>query len=82
MKTVVGRDSLAKGDRPVAVAIGTFDGVHVGHRALIGRAVERARQEDHIATVLTWDRHPSATLRPDEVPPQLTAARRPMNGGA
>lgn len=72
MRTIVGRDALQKGERPASVAIGTFDGVHVGHRGLISRALDRARAENQAATVLTWDRHPAATLRPDKVPPQLT----------
>ena len=76
MNTIVGRDALRRGDRPSAIAIGTFDGVHVGHRALIGRALESARANDFVSTVLTWDRHPAMTLRPDKAPPQLTTPER------
>ena len=76
MKTVVGRDSLGALDERTAVAIGTFDGVHVGHRALIGQTVERARRDGLLSTVLTWDRHPAATLRPDKLPPLLTTPER------
>ena len=76
MKTIVGRDSLERGERAAAIAIGTFDGVHIGHRALISRTLEHAGTNDMIATVLTWDRHPAATLRPDKVPPQLTTPER------
>ncbi|MDQ4143213.1 MAG: bifunctional riboflavin kinase/FAD synthetase [Actinomycetota bacterium] len=76
MKTIVGRDSLKEAAGPAAVAIGTFDGVHIGHRALIGRTLEHARKDDLVATVLTWDRHPAATLRPDKEPPQLATPER------
>ena len=76
MRTIVGRDSLERGERPAAVAIGTFDGVHVGHRALIARSLDHARRHGSVPSVLTWDRHPAVTLRPDKAPPQLTTPER------
>ena len=76
MRTLVGRDALERGDRPAAIAIGTFDGVHVGHRALIARGLDHARRHATVSTVLTWDRHPAVTLRPDKAPPQLTTPER------
>jgi riboflavin kinase/FMN adenylyltransferase len=57
---------------PEAVAcIGTFDGVHLGHRHVIGRAVELGRQTDRPSIVVTFDRHPAAILAPDRVPPAI-----------
>jgi len=53
-----------------AVALGTFDGVHLGHRRVIGSAVDRARERGLVATVATFDPHPLRVLRPDQ-PPQL-----------
>ncbi|MDQ3955721.1 MAG: bifunctional riboflavin kinase/FAD synthetase [Actinomycetota bacterium] len=76
MKTVVGRDSLGSLDERTAVAVGTFDGVHVGHRALIAQTAQRAKRDDLATTVLTWDRHPAATLRPEKLPPLLTTPER------
>jgi riboflavin kinase/FMN adenylyltransferase len=55
-----------------AVAIGNFDGVHVGHRALIRRAGELARP----AIALTFDPHPSAVLAPRVVDQLTSLARR------
>ena len=75
MDVVVGRDALDGGGPPGAVTIGTFDGVHVGHLALVERTVELAAGELD-AVVVTWDRHPNATLRPDRVPPKLTTLER------
>lgn len=51
--------------RPVHLAIGIFDGVHLGHRAVITAAVEAARRSGGLAGVLTFWPHPSAVLRPD-----------------
>ena len=61
---------------PSAVTIGFFDGVHLGHRAVIGRTVERARAEGLRALAVTFDRHPLQTLSPGKVPPLLTTLRR------
>jgi riboflavin kinase/FMN adenylyltransferase len=55
-----------------AVAIGNFDGVHVGHRALIRRARELAGAQDAAAVALTFDPHPSVLLAPK--PPQMISS--------
>src|SRR5205085_9922601 len=59
-----------------AVAIGNFDGVHVGHRALLRRARELADASGLAAVALTFDPHPSALLSPHGAPPQLTSLAR------
>ena len=59
-----------------AVAIGNFDGVHVGHRALVARAKELAAAHDARAVVLTFEPHPSALLSPHGPPPRLTSLAR------
>lgn len=56
---------------PCALAIGNFDGVHVGHQALI-REMERCASEKSILpAVLTFDPHPTAVLAPDRIPPEI-----------
>jgi riboflavin kinase/FMN adenylyltransferase len=59
--------------RPRALALGTFDGVHAGHRAVIGRAVELARERGLGSAVVTFDRHPLAVVDPARAPRLLTA---------
>jgi riboflavin kinase/FMN adenylyltransferase len=60
-----------------AVALGSFDGVHLGHQAVIERAVAIARERDLIACVATFHPHPITVLRPELAPRQLsTIARR------
>lgn len=78
MKKLVGLDFLSPPDEGAAVTIGTFDGVHVGHRSLIARTIADAGARGIAAAVVTWDRHPAATLRPGAVPPQLTTPERKM----
>lgn len=58
--------------RPRALALGTFDGVHVGHRAVIGRAVELGRERGLTSAAVTFDRHPLAVIDPARAPRLLT----------
>lgn len=51
--------------RPLHLAIGMFDGVHLGHQAVIEAARHSARREGGLAGVLTFDPHPSRLFRPD-----------------
>src|SRR4051812_13154047 len=53
-----------------SLALGTFDGVHTGHRRVIGSALDWARAHGATASVVTFDPHPLQVLRPEE-PPQL-----------
>src|SRR5918995_589374 len=78
MKQYVGLGALETLGAGASVTVGTFDGIHIGHRALIARTVERARERDVAAVAVTWDRHPMQTLRPDRVPLLLSEAGRKM----
>ena len=53
-------------------ALGTFDGVHIGHARLMGEAVRLAREFDVPSAALTFDRHPLSLIRPSAVPMALT----------
>jgi riboflavin kinase / FMN adenylyltransferase len=50
------------------VALGNFDGFHLGHQAVVGRAIERARAEGRPAIVATFDPHPARLFHPDAPP--------------
>ena len=50
--------------RKVVIALGTFDGVHLGHQVVIRRAVEEGRKRGLRVGVVTFDPHPQAVLRP------------------
>lgn len=53
-------------EQPVVLTIGKFDGVHRGHQALIGAAVQRAHEHGAVCAVLTFDPHPRTVLTPEE----------------
>lgn len=61
MRVFRGFDSLPRFVRPV-VTVGSYDGVHLGHRALIDRLVAEARAQGGESIVLTFDPHPRITL--------------------
>jgi riboflavin kinase/FMN adenylyltransferase len=69
----LGEDAaLPEGSPGTVATVGTFDGVHRGHQAVVRRAVERARAAGLRSVVVTFDPHPSEVLRPDRAPPLLT----------
>jgi riboflavin kinase/FMN adenylyltransferase len=53
-------------------AIGNFDGIHRGQRAIFNRITERAAAKDLQSVVVTFEPHPVSVLRPDEAPARLT----------
>ena len=67
---------LPESARGGAVAIGNFDGVHLGHVRIVRRLLERAREVSGPAIVFTFDPHPVRILRPAECPPPLTWTER------
>lgn len=58
------------------MTLGNHDGVHLGHRALLAAARERAGREGLTVTAVTFDPHPSMVLAPDRAPPLLTTMAR------
>jgi riboflavin kinase/FMN adenylyltransferase len=67
--------SLPKAALHGVVAIGNFDGVHRGHRALIEAAGAQAREHGAPLGVVTFEPHPREVLAPDTAPPRLTPLR-------
>lgn len=58
----------------IAATIGTFDGVHLGHRALLAELRESAQRQGLTPHIITFDPPPSIVLRPEEAPGQLSTA--------
>lgn len=63
---------------PVALAIGNFDGVHLGHAALAARLGEVAKQYGVVPTVLTFEPHPREFFAPQSAPARLTTFREKL----
>lgn len=60
--------------RGAVVAIGNFDGVHLGHQAVLASAREEARRQGRPLVVLTFEPHPRTVFSPDHPVPRLTPA--------
>ena len=63
---------LPQSSPPSAVAIGMFDGVHLGHREVLECLLERSQSDCLLSTVLTFEPHPAVLLRPESAPLLLT----------
>jgi riboflavin kinase/FMN adenylyltransferase len=59
------------GGKKVCLAIGFFDGVHLGHQQIIRQTISDARQHDALALVVTFDKHPNSIVAPEKVPPLI-----------
>lgn len=64
-------EELADLGQPLHLALGVFDGVHLGHQAVIARAVEAAKREGGLAGLLTFDPHPIQVIAPAKAPAAL-----------
>ena len=70
---------LAQIPGPVFLAIGVFDGVHLGHQAVISTAARHAAEAGGTAVVVTFDPHPAKILRPEKSPRLLTATQHKIS---
>jgi riboflavin kinase/FMN adenylyltransferase len=68
--------SHAASNRGSTLAIGNFDGIHLGHQAILRAAVARARDVNAVATALTFDPLPQKVLRPDSAPLRLSTTEQ------
>jgi riboflavin kinase/FMN adenylyltransferase len=71
MKLIHRASELNPGARKVCVAIGVFDGVHLGHQQVIRQTMTDSVQHDGVSVVVTFDRHPNAVVAPERVPPLI-----------
>jgi riboflavin kinase / FMN adenylyltransferase len=72
MDVVQGPESCVPAPEGSAVTIGAYDGVHMGHRQLVGELRRMAAERGLRTVVVTFDRHPATVVRPDSAPSLLT----------
>jgi riboflavin kinase/FMN adenylyltransferase len=73
MERLSGGSAVPERLRGGIVALGNFDGFHLGHQAVVGRAVARGRAERRPILVATFDPHPVRYFKPDAEPFRLTS---------
>ena len=66
--------------RPAVLTLGVFDGLHLGHQAIVRQVVERALLANAAPTLVTFDPHPRQVLKPDTAPPLLQTFNQKMEG--
>jgi riboflavin kinase/FMN adenylyltransferase len=71
MRIIHTADELKPDGRKVCLAIGFFDGVHLGHQQIIRQTITDARRHEAIALVITFDLHPNTVVAPSRVPPLI-----------
>jgi riboflavin kinase/FMN adenylyltransferase len=69
---------LSQARRRVCLAIGFFDGVHLGHQQIIRRTTSEARQHEALALIVTFDCHPNSVVAPDRSPPLIYPLARKL----
>ncbi len=74
IRQIDGLEGLREIVEPLHLAMGVFDGVHVGHRAVIGSAVAAAERGGGLAGVLTFEPHPVRVLAPEVAPSRILAS--------
>ena len=72
------RRSFARCSTPIALTIGNFDGVHLGHQAILRRLKQVAKNFDIPACVMTFEPHPREFFTPDHAPVRLTYLREKL----
>ncbi len=67
MKVFLNLNELPKYEKPVAAAIGNFDGVHIGHQHILKLLLEITQQGDYLSLVVTFFPHPGKLTHPDKI---------------
>lgn len=72
MRVITRVDEAAWPDQRAVITIGAYDGVHIGHQAVIGQVRRLAAERGAHSAVVTFDRHPATITRPESAPQLLT----------
>jgi riboflavin kinase/FMN adenylyltransferase len=72
MEVITDLGACPVGERGTVVTIGAYDGVHLGHRAVIAELRQRANALGCATALVTFDRHPATVVRPESAPKLLT----------
>jgi riboflavin kinase / FMN adenylyltransferase len=68
----------AQANQAKALAIGNFDGLHLGHQALLAKLVATAKQQQLVSAVMTFEPHPREYFSPQNAPARLSSLREKM----
>jgi riboflavin kinase/FMN adenylyltransferase len=75
----ISRSIPVAADTPIALTIGNFDGVHLGHQAMLAKLRDAAARHGVPACVMTFEPHPREFFAPDQAPTRLTSLREKLD---
>jgi riboflavin kinase/FMN adenylyltransferase len=78
LQVIRGSQSIGRALASPVLTVGNFDGLHLGHQAILRKVVERARALGGEAVVFTFDPHPRKVLRPEQAPRLLTTLEQKL----
>ena len=78
MELIRGLHNLRAKHRGCVATIGSFDGVHLGHQAVLGQLAARAAELELPATLVTFEPQPREYFQPEAAPPRLTRLREKL----
>ena len=73
MKRIKNSSEVPQTEKPIVLAMGCFDGIHIGHQKVISTAVEQAQALGGEAWLFTFNPHPAKVLCPENAPPLISA---------
>ena len=76
MELIYGVDHYKKRSQGLYLALGNFDGVHIGHKQLIDQAVKKAKDNQGLSAAFIFEPHPSKILHPEKAPQMLITAEK------
>lgn len=76
MELIFGVDCFKKSHRELYLALGNFDGVHMGHKELINQVVNQAQANQGISAAFIFEPHPIKVIHPEKAPKMLITAQR------
>jgi riboflavin kinase/FMN adenylyltransferase len=78
MEIILGIDKIARPFRNPVVALGNFDGIHLGHQLILRRSKEQAEQIKGESIVITFEPHPLRVVQASQCPPLITPFKKKM----
>ncbi len=78
MQVIRGAPAPTPGALPIALTVGNFDGVHLGHQAMLSRLLAAAKARGVVACVMTFEPHPREFFTPASAPTRLTTLREKL----
>lgn len=73
-----GIDSYPEGGPPVVATIGNYDGLHLGHQAIVHSVTESAKRQGHASVLITFEPHPLSVVAPERCPRQIQTRRQKL----